>query len=67
MLPRIFRLENNNKNNLEKKISLLYFSPSFFFLPLALLTVGQEKAISTLGGHGFNGTVKKRWEKALTE
>lgn len=68
-LPRVFSLENNNnKNNLDFIFSPL-FPPSFFFcqvhLLLALLAADQEKAVSTVCGHCFNGTVKKRWEKAV--
>lgn len=65
-LPRVFRLENN-KNNLEKIKSFFFISPHFccVHLPLALLAADQAKAVFAVCGRCFNGTVKKRWEKAV--
>lgn len=51
-LPRVFSLENNDNNNLEKN-KIFFISHLFFFfchmgLSLALLAADQEKALPGL-------------------
>lgn len=43
LLPRVSRLENNNKNNSEKNKIFIVFPPLFFLMPLAMLVADQEK------------------------